>query len=151
MRPPRSWWGPSGTPEQPRGVPVFAWKGETLEEYWWCTDVALEWPDGSGPDLIVDDGGDATLLIHKGVEFEKAEKVPDYNPETDSEEWGVRARAAAPRAEAQPGALDEGRAQDPRRLRGDHHRGAPALPDGEERQPALPRDQRQRLRHQKQI
>jgi adenosylhomocysteinase len=81
--------GRDGTPEKPRGVPVFAWKGETLEEYWWCTDVALEWPDGSGPDLIVDDGGDATLLIHKGVEFEKAEKVPDFNPETDSEEWGV--------------------------------------------------------------
>ncbi len=80
--------GPEGTPENPRGVPVFAWKGETLDEYWWCTDVALQWPDGSGPDLIVDDGGDATLLIHKGVEFEKAEKVPDFNPETDSEEWG---------------------------------------------------------------
>jgi len=81
--------GRDGTPENPRGVPVFAWKGETLDEYWWCTDVALQWPDGSGPDLIVDDGGDATLLIHKGVEFEKAEKVPDFNPETDSEEWGV--------------------------------------------------------------
>ncbi len=81
--------GPTGTPEKPRGVPVFAWKGETLEEYWWCTDVALQWPDGSGPDLIVDDGGDATMLIHKGLEFEKAEKVPDFNPETDSEEWGV--------------------------------------------------------------
>jgi len=80
--------GRDGTPENPRGIPVFAWKGETLEEYWWCTDVALEWPDGSGPDLIVDDGGDATLLIHKGVEFEKAEKVPDFNPETDPEEWG---------------------------------------------------------------
>ncbi len=81
--------GPAGTPENPRGIPVFAWKGETLEEYWWCTEVALQWPDGSGPDLIVDDGGDATLLIHKGVEFEKAEKVPGFNPETDSEEWGV--------------------------------------------------------------
>ncbi len=81
--------GPNGTPEDPKGVPVFAWKGETLEEYWWCTDVALRWPDGSGPELIVDDGGDATLLIHKGLEFEKAEKIPDYNPETDSEEWGV--------------------------------------------------------------
>jgi adenosylhomocysteinase len=80
--------GPEGTPEHPRGIPVFAWKGETLEEYWWCTEVALQWPDGSGPNLIVDDGGDATLLIHKGAEFEKAEKVPDFNPETDSEEWG---------------------------------------------------------------
>ena len=81
--------GPDGTPEDPKGIPVFAWKGETLEEYWWCTDVALRWPDGSGPELIVDDGGDATLLIHKGLEFEKAEKIPAFNPETDSEEWGV--------------------------------------------------------------
>jgi adenosylhomocysteinase len=81
--------GPNGTPEDPKGVPVFAWKGETLEEYWWCTDVALRWPDGSGPELIVDDGGDATLLIHKGLEFEKAEKIPAFNAETDSEEWGV--------------------------------------------------------------
>jgi adenosylhomocysteinase len=61
-----------GTPERPRGIPVFAWKGETLEEYWWCTSEALMWPDGSGPTQIVDDGGDATLLVHKGVEFEKA-------------------------------------------------------------------------------
>jgi adenosylhomocysteinase len=81
--------GPNGTPEDPQGIPVFAWKGETLEEYWWCTAEALEWPDGSGPDLIVDDGGDATLLVHKAREFEQAEKVPDFNPETDSEEYGV--------------------------------------------------------------
>jgi adenosylhomocysteinase len=81
--------GRGGTPENPKGIPVFAWKGETLEEYWWCTDMALQWPDGSGPELIVDDGGDATLLIHKGLEFEKAEKIPDFNPETDSEEYGV--------------------------------------------------------------
>jgi len=81
--------GRDGTPEDPKGTPVFAWKGETLEEYWWCTDMALRWPDGGGPELIVDDGGDATLLIHKGLEFEKAEKIPDFNPETDPEEWGV--------------------------------------------------------------
>jgi adenosylhomocysteinase len=81
--------GPNGTPDDPKGIPVYAWKGETLEEYWWCTDVAMQWPDGSGPHMIVDDGGDATLLIHKGLEFEKAEKVPDFNPETDPEEWGV--------------------------------------------------------------
>jgi adenosylhomocysteinase len=81
--------GPHGTPEDPQGVPVFAWKGETLEEYWWCTTEALEWPDGSGPDLIVDDGGDATLLIHKGAEFEKEGKVPDFDPEREPEEWGV--------------------------------------------------------------
>ena len=81
--------GREGTPDDPKGIPVFAWKGESLEEYWWCTDQALRWPDGSGPELIVDDGGDSTLLIHKGLEFEKADKIPDYNPETDSEEYGV--------------------------------------------------------------
>jgi adenosylhomocysteinase len=81
--------GPHGTPEDPQGVPVFAWKGETLEEYWWCTVEAMEWPDGSGPDLIVDDGGDATLVVHKGAEFEKAGKVPDFDPDSEPEEWGV--------------------------------------------------------------
>ena len=81
--------GPDGTPDDPKGVPVFAWKGETLEEYWWCTEQALLWPDGSGPDLIVDDGGDATLLVHKGVEYEKAGAVPDFDPENEPEEWGV--------------------------------------------------------------
>jgi adenosylhomocysteinase len=73
--------GPQGTPDDPRGVPVFAWKGETLEEYWWCTEQVLRWPqaqDGSsGPNMILDDGGDATLLVHKGVEFERAGAVPD--------------------------------------------------------------------------
>tara|TARA_B100001123_G_scaffold47806_3_gene48426 strand:+ start:8030 stop:9520 length:1491 start_codon:yes stop_codon:yes gene_type:complete len=81
--------GSDGTPDDPKGVPVLAWKGETLEEYWWCTEQALTWPDGSGPDLIVDDGGDATLLIHKGVEYEKAGRVPDFDTEADPEEWGV--------------------------------------------------------------
>jgi len=78
-----------GTPASPRGTPVFAWKGETLPEYWWCTNEALIWPDGSGPTLIVDDGGDATLLVHKGVEFERAGSIPPFNPHTDPEEWGV--------------------------------------------------------------
>jgi adenosylhomocysteinase len=81
--------GPNGTPDDPQGTPVFAWKGETLEEYWWCTIESLEWPDGSGPDLIVDDGGDATLLIHKGVEFEREGKVPDFDADSEPEEWGV--------------------------------------------------------------
>ncbi|HET9452649.1 MAG TPA: adenosylhomocysteinase [Gemmatimonadaceae bacterium] len=81
--------GPNGTTENPKGVPVFAWKGETLEEYWWCTEQALMWPDGSGPNMLLDDGGDATLLIHKGTEFEKAGKIPAFDPKNDSEEWGV--------------------------------------------------------------
>jgi len=69
--------GPNGSPEDPQGVPVFAWKGETLEEYWWCTEQALSWEGVDGPNMVLDDGGDATLLIHKGVEFEKAGEVPD--------------------------------------------------------------------------
>ena len=72
--------GPDGSPEQPAGVPVYAWKGETLEEYWWCTERALSWPDGRGPNLLLDDGGDATLLVHKGAVVEKEGSVPD--PET---------------------------------------------------------------------
>ena len=78
-----------GTPSDPKGTPVFAWKGETLEEYWECTATALRWPDGTGPDLIVDDGGDATLFVHKGVEFEKAGQIPEYDAENEPEEWGV--------------------------------------------------------------
>src|SRR5438046_7285176 len=78
-----------GTIDNPRGIPVFAWKEETLEEYWWCTSEALMWPDGSGPTLIVDDGGDATLLVHKGVECEGKSHVPDFNPSDEPEEWGV--------------------------------------------------------------
>src|SRR6201998_4391590 len=77
-----------GTVDNPRGIPVYAWKGETLDEYWWCTSEALLWPDGSGPTLIVDDGGDATLLVHKGVEFEKAGAVPPFDPHGHPEEWG---------------------------------------------------------------
>jgi len=94
--------GPHGTPEEPQGIAVFAWKGETLEEYWWCTKEALVWPDGSGPDQIVDDGGDATLWIHKAREFEQAEKVPDFNPATDSEEWGVILEMAKAEYDANP-------------------------------------------------
>jgi adenosylhomocysteinase len=80
--------GPEGTPEDPQGVPVFAWKGETLEEYWWCTEQAILWPGESGPNMILDDGGDATLLVHKGTEYEAAGAVPDP-ASADSDELGV--------------------------------------------------------------
>ena len=80
--------GPDGTPEAPRGVPVYAWKGETLDEYWWCTEKVLMWPDGGGPNMILDDGGDATLLVHKGTEFEATGVVPSTDP-NDSEEYAV--------------------------------------------------------------
>ena len=74
--------GPEGTVERPKGVPVFAWKGETLEEYWWCTEQILRWPDGDGPNMILDDGGDATLLVHKGVEYERSRRRSPTTPRT---------------------------------------------------------------------
>ncbi|MDW3216469.1 MAG: adenosylhomocysteinase [Ilumatobacteraceae bacterium] len=83
--------GPNGTEDDPQGVPVFAWKGETLEEYWWCTEQMMTWPDGAdgtvydGPNMILDDGGDATLLLHKGVEYEKAGEVPDPTEASNAE------------------------------------------------------------------
>src|SRR5438046_2223837 len=80
--------GPDGTPDDPKGIPVFAWKGETLEEYWECTEHALTWPDGDGPNMILDDGGDATLFVHKGAEYEKAGGVPSPDA-NDPEEWGI--------------------------------------------------------------
>jgi adenosylhomocysteinase len=80
--------GPDGTPEDPRGVPVFAWKGETLQEYWWCTEQALTWTGATGPNMLLDDGGDATLLVHKGAEFELAGRVPEP-ADDDPEEWQV--------------------------------------------------------------
>jgi adenosylhomocysteinase len=80
--------GPNGTIEDPQGVPVYAWKGETLPEYWWCTEQILMWPDGKGPNMILDDGGDATLLVHKGKEFEAAGVVPLPDSDT-SEEYAV--------------------------------------------------------------
>ena len=142
--------GRDGTAADPKGVPVFAWKGETLEEYWWCTEQALRWPDGDGPNLILDDGGDATLLVHKGVEFEKAGAVPDPGPD-DSEEYALvlgRAQADAGRAAA---AVDRDRQPDQGRVRGDHHRRAPALSDDGGGDAAVPRHQRQRLGHQVEV
>jgi adenosylhomocysteinase len=80
--------GPDGTPDDPKGVPVFAWKGETLEEYWWCTSQTFRWPDDELANMILDDGGDATMLVHKGAEAEKAGEVPEPSTE-DSAEWHV--------------------------------------------------------------
>jgi adenosylhomocysteinase len=80
--------GPDGTPEDPQGVPVFAWKGETLEEYWWCTEQVVNWPDGEPANMILDDGGDATMLVHKGTEYEAAGAVPDPAG-AESEEFTV--------------------------------------------------------------
>jgi adenosylhomocysteinase len=80
--------GPDGTPDDPKGIPVFAWKGETLEEYWWCTEQALTWPGGEAPNMILDDGGDATLFVHKGAEYEAAGAVPSPD-KNDPEEWRV--------------------------------------------------------------
>src|SRR5579884_1687202 len=127
--------GPEGTPDAPRGIPVFAWKGETLEEYWWCTEQALRWPGHPGPNMILDDGGDATLLVHRGAEFEAAGAVPPAG-----EDPAFRARA-----------LDWHGRRRHRGHRGDDHRGAPALPDGGEGDPALSGDQRQRLGHQVEV
>ena len=80
--------GPNGSVDNPEGVPVFAWKGETLEEYWWATEQLFHWPDGEGPNLILDDGGDATMMVHKGLEYLESGDIPTAGSE-DSEEWGV--------------------------------------------------------------
>ncbi len=95
--------GPTGTIDNPKGVPVFAWKGETLDEYWECTVRTLVWPDGSGPNMILDDGGDATLFVHKAAEFEKAGKIPEFNPAKDPEEWGVILSTLRKELAANPG------------------------------------------------
>src|ERR671912_1573354 len=92
-----------GTVAAPKGTPVFAWKGETLDEYWWCTVEALVWPDGSGPSLIVDDGGDATLFVHKAYEFEQAGQVPAFHADKDPEEWGVILNKINAELKANPG------------------------------------------------
>ncbi len=95
--------GRGGTPDDPKGAAVFAWKGESLEEYWSCTERALRWPDGSGPNLLVDDGGDATLLLHKGAEFEAAGSIPDFDPTSEPEEWGVILETLRSEMQLRPG------------------------------------------------
>jgi adenosylhomocysteinase len=103
--------GPHGSAEEPRGVPCFAWKGETLTEYWWCTEQMLTWPDGQAPNMILDDGGDATLLVHKGVAYEKAGVVPAPDEEADSDEWKVFLEVLRASLTATPGkwtAIGEG-------------------------------------------
>ena len=94
--------GPDGTPEDPRGIPVFAWKGETLPEYWWCTEQALTWPDNEGPSMLLDDGGDATLLVHRGAEFEAIGQVPAA-ADDDPEEWHVILGVLRASLAAEPG------------------------------------------------
>ncbi len=92
--------GKNGTPENPQGIPVFAWMGETLEEYWWCTEQALTWPNGQTPNMILDDGGDATMMVLKGAEWEKT-GVPSPK-ESDAEEWQVFLAATKASLEATP-------------------------------------------------
>ena len=99
--------GPDGTPDDPKGVPVFAWKGETLEEYWWCTEQALTWPGEPGPNMLLDDGGDATLLVHKGAEFEAAGAVP-RPADDDAEEWQVVLGLLARSLAGDAGQVDRG-------------------------------------------
>ena len=145
--------GPHGTAEDPQGIPVFAWKGETLEEYWWCTEQMMTWPVTSGddgPNMILDDGGDATLLVHKGAEFEKLGEVPDAD---DGVERRVRdrARAAAAQPARRPDEVDAHGRGDQGRDGGDHHRRPPALPDDRARRAAVPGHQRERLGHQVQV
>ncbi len=99
--------GVNGTPEKPEGVPVFAWKGETLDEYWWCARQILNWPGGAGANLILDDGGDATMMVLKGLEYEKAGKIPAFAPETDPEEIGAFLRQLVEQEKEFPGCWEK--------------------------------------------
>ena len=142
--------GPDGTPDDPKGIPVFAWKGETLEEYWRCTELALTWPGGDGPNMILDDGGDATLFVHKGVEYEKARRGPVAGR---GRPGGVGDHPGpAPQLPGRPpGPVDQGRERHQGRHRGDHHRRPPPVRHGQNRHAAVPGRQRQRLGDQVQV
>ena len=131
------------------GIPVYAWKGETLEEYWWCTEQALNWPGEDGPNMILDDGGDATLLVHKGVEFEAAGAVPD--PSTaDSEEFRIVLEALTRSLESDATRWTRAAAE----IKGvteETTTGVHRLYQLAESGGAIPGDQRQRLGHQVQV
>ncbi len=99
--------GPNGTPEKPEGVPVFAWKGETLDEYWWCARQILNWPGGEGANLILDDGGDATMMVLKGLEFEKAGSIPEFAPHEHPEEFGAFLRQLKEQEKEFPGCWEK--------------------------------------------
>ncbi len=148
--------GPNGTVDDPQGVPVFAWKGETLEEYWFCTDQMMTWPDAAdgtvydGPNMILDDGGDATMLLHKGVEYEKA--GPGPRPDRGVEpRAGDRARPAPAHAQVRPDQVDPHGEPHQGRHRGDDHRREASLQDDGRGRADLPGHQRQRLGHQVEV
>ena len=118
--------GPHGTAEEPKGTPVFAWKGETLEEYWWAAEQMLTWP-GEPANMILDDGGDATMLVLRGAQFEKAGVVPPAEDD-DSAEWKVFLALVRAALRDRQDQVDQDRRVGPGRHRGDHHRRAAALP-----------------------
>ncbi len=139
-----------GLPRIRKGPSVFAWKGESLPEYWWCTMQAFLWPDGKGPNMLLDDGGDATLLVHKGVEVENAGKAP--SPETaDNEEFRVVLTLLGQVLEERKGFWTGDRREHQGRKRGNDDRRPPPVSHGEEGLASLPGVQRERLGHQEQI
>ena len=150
--------GPEGTPSRPAGVPVFAWKGESIEEYWDCAERIFDWTaearaeggDFTGPTMILDDGGDASMLVHKGVGVRaRRRRAGDEGERRRRVARG--ARRAPPLDGPRPGALAADRRRHPRRLRGDHHRRPPPVRARPRRHAALPGDQRERLGHEEQV